>query len=96
MNTSFLRKLGIKKINDGTSTGLKSSNSKQYIESFSPVDGKSIGKVSITTKKEYERVVKQGQKAFATWRTTPAPQRGEIVRQYGNALRDKDGAKSKR
>lgn len=88
MNTSFLKKLGLKKKNDGTSTGLKSSNeSKKYIESYSPVDGKLIGTVSITTKAEYEKVIKKAQKAFTSWQKMPAPKRGEIVRQYGEELR---------
>ena len=84
----FLKKLGLKKNNAGTSTGLKSSDSGKYIESYSPVDGKLIGRVSITTEKEYKKVIKSAKKAFSTWRTMPAPQRGEIVRQYGNALRE--------
>ena len=84
----FLKKLGLKKDNAGTSTGLKSSDSGKYIESYSPVDGKLIGRVSITTEKEYKKVIKSAKKAFTTWRTMPAPHRGEIVRQYGNALRE--------
>ncbi len=93
MSTSFLKSLGLKKKNDGTSTGLKSyAASKEYISSYSPVDGKLIGQVSTTTKKEYERVVAASQKAFATWRTMPAPQRGEIVRQYGEELRNNKDA----
>lgn len=84
----FLKKLGLKKDNAGTSTGLKSSDSGKYIESYSPVDGKLIGRVSVTTEKEYKKVVKTAKKAFTTWRTMPAPHRGEIVRQYGNALRE--------
>jgi aldehyde dehydrogenase (NAD+) len=84
----FLKKLGLKKDNAGTSTGLKSSDSGKYIESYSPVDGKLIGRVSVTTAKEYKKVIKTAKKAFTTWRTMPAPHRGEIVRQYGNALRE--------
>lgn len=88
MNTSFLRKLGLKKKNNGTHTGRKSfAGSKEYITSFSPVDGKEIGSVAVTTKREYERVVKTAQKAFDSWSVLPAPGRGEIVRQYGDTLR---------
>jgi len=88
MTTTFLKKLGLNKKNNGTSTGLKSTAaSKQYIESYSPVDGKLIGSVSVTSKKEYEKVMKTSQKAFESWRLMPAPQRGEIVRQYGEELR---------
>ena len=87
MKKDFLKKLGLKQKNNGTSTGLKSYSSKNYVDSYSPVDGEFIGSVSVTDKKDYERVVKTAQKAFTTWRTMPAPKRGEIVRQYGEALR---------
>ena len=83
----FLPKLGVKKFNNGTITGLKSTNSKNYTPSLSPVDGNLIGAVSNTTPKEYEKVIKTAQKAFETWKMLPAPKRGEIVRQYGECLR---------
>jgi aldehyde dehydrogenase (NAD+) len=57
------------------------------MESYSPVNGDYIGKISSTSKREYENVVRAAQKAFKIWRTVPAPKRGEIVRQYGEALR---------
>ena len=57
IDTRFLTKLGIKKFNNGTSTGLKSSNSKNYQPSPSPVDGHLIGAVSNTTPKEYDKVI---------------------------------------
>ena len=87
MDTSFLKKLGLKKYNAGTSTGLESTKSSKYIKSFSPVDGEFIGSVSKTTRAEYDQVVETAQAAFKVWRKMPAPKRGEIVRQYGNALR---------
>ena len=87
MNTSFLKKLDLHKKNEGTWTGLKSFKSASYIESYSPVDGELIGSVSITSGKDYEKVIKTAQKAFLVWREIPAPKRGEIVRQYGDALR---------
>lgn len=87
IDTKFLNKLGIRKFNNGTSTGQKSTNSKSYQPSQSPVDGNLIGAVSNTTPKEYEKVIRTASKAFDTWRMMPAPKRGEIVRQYGDALR---------
>lgn len=88
MKKDFLRKLGLKQKNNGTSTGLKSTaSSKEYIASYSPVDGSYIGSVSVTSKKEYERVIQTAQKAQIKWQAIPAPQRGEIVRQYGEELR---------
>jgi aldehyde dehydrogenase (NAD+) len=87
IDTRFLNKLGVKKFNNGTITGLKSYNSKHFQPSLSPVDGHLIGAVSNTSAKEYEKVITTAQKAFLEWRTLPAPKRGEIVRQYGDALR---------
>jgi len=87
MNTSFLKKLDLHKKNEGTWTGQKSLKSDTYIESYSPVDGELIGSVSITSKKDYEKVIRTAQKAFSEWREVPAPKRGEIVRQYGDELR---------
>lgn len=87
--TKFLKQLGLKANNQGTSTGQKSfAGSKKNIESFSPADGQKIGKVSITTRKEYDEVIATAQEAYKVWRTIPAPKRGEIVRQYGNELRN--------
>jgi aldehyde dehydrogenase (NAD+) len=87
MNTDFLKKLKLKKVNPGTFTGIESLDSKDYIESYSPVDGAFIGSVSTTTKKEYNQVISQAQKAFTHWKSIPAPKRGEIVRLYGEELR---------
>ncbi len=87
MNTDFLKKLGIKKHNAGTSTGLQSVKSRKYISSHTPVDGSLIGSVSQTTAEQYEQVIEKAQSAFKVWREIPAPRRGEIVRQYGEQLR---------
>lgn len=87
MNTSFLKRLGLGATNPGTWTGQKSFSSKRVIVSYSPVDGKEIGKVSVTGEADYEKIMKAASSAFETWRTWPAPRRGEIVRQYGDVLR---------
>jgi len=83
-----LQQLGIKDINNGTSSGSNNFSNGEIIESFSPVDGKLIAKVKTTTKKDYEQVIEAAGKAFLSFRNMPAPQRGEIVRQFGNKLRD--------
>ena len=80
--------LGVKDINLGTSTGANCFANGPTIDSFSPVDGQKIGSVVCTSKEDYEAVMAAATTAFAEWRTMPAPQRGEIVRQFGNKLRD--------
>ncbi|MEY4595023.1 MAG: hypothetical protein RIQ47_1433, partial [Bacteroidota bacterium] len=83
-----LSALGIKDVNPGTSTGTKwiSSNGK-LLSSTSPVDGLQIAQVNESTPEDYEMVMQTAEAAFKTWRMMPAPKRGEIVRQIGDALR---------
>jgi aldehyde dehydrogenase (NAD+) len=86
----FLKPLAIKLENEGISTGtewIRSGN--EVIESYSPVDGQLIGKVKSADKSSYEAVVKKAEEAFKEWRQWPAPKRGDIVRQIGEALRAK-------
>src|SRR5437762_1535767 len=88
MMKDILQALKINAENDGVSTGsnwLKSKGEK--IASYSPVDGKLIATVSTADKNTYEAVVAKAQEAFAVWRQWPAPKRGEVVRQMGEALR---------
>ena len=80
--------LGVKQVNEGTSTGIDCFSTGELLESYSPVDGKLIASVNTTSKEDYEKVMLTAQNAFAQWRFVPAPQRGEIVRQFGQRLRE--------
>ena len=80
--------LGITDINGGTSTGQNNFGSGELIASYSPVDGKLIGKVRATTAADYDQVMTAATTAFQSFRTKPAPLRGEIVRQFGEKLRE--------
>jgi aldehyde dehydrogenase (NAD+) len=85
---AVLSQLGLQPANRGTSTGTKwlKTNGPALI-STSPVDGKMIGKVQACDKTAFGKVVRQSEQAFLAWRMVPAPQRGEVVRQVGVALR---------
>jgi len=83
-----LVKLGIREENLGTSTGGEFFSAGELLSSYTPVNGSEIAKVRTTTKEDYERVISTAQEAYKTWRLIPAPKRGEIVRQFGNRLRD--------
>lgn len=84
----FLKALKIESINNGVSTGTDwiKSNGKT-IDSISPVDGKKIASVILADTESYETVMKKAEEVFKVWRMMPAPKRGEIVRQIGDALR---------
>jgi len=87
MTKDFLQQLGLHEDNPGTFTGRESTRSNDYLSSYSPVDGELIGRVSITTRAEYDALIEKAQAAFRHWRSVPAPKRGELVRQYGLQLR---------
>ena len=83
-----LQKLGIDVNNLGTSTGSNFFATGDKIDSISPVDGSLIGTVTSTSSEDYEKVIKSAQSAFTFFRTMPAPKRGDMVRQFGNKLRE--------
>ena len=85
----FLKKLKLKDANGGVSTGSEWLETKgKSIESHSPVDGKKIASVQLADRESYEAVIRKAAEAFPVWRSWPAPRRGEIVRQVGDALRE--------
>lgn len=84
---SILKELGIQPVNAGSSTGPDFFAQGETIHSYSPVDGELIASVNCTTKEDYEQVITTAEKAFREWRIVPGPQRGEIVRQFGERLR---------
>jgi aldehyde dehydrogenase (NAD+) len=88
MTIKELKTLGIEIDNLGTSTGSKWFAKGETISSFSPTNGKLIAKVQSTTRKEYDKVINEAEKAKLIWRDIPAPKRGEIVRQLGEKLRE--------
>lgn len=86
---SVLKNLGINETNQAVSTGLNWSSSKnaELKTIYSPVDGEKIAQVKFAAADDYEQVIATAKDAFLTWRMMPAPKRGEIVRQLGEALR---------
>jgi aldehyde dehydrogenase (NAD+) len=86
--SSILKQLRIENINPAFSTGSQwGKTNEKTIDSFSPVDGNKIASVNIASETDYDHIVATAQKAYLEWRTVPAPKRGEMVRQFGEALR---------
>ncbi|MDB6122412.1 MAG: gabD [Pedosphaera sp.] len=84
---ALFKKLGLRETNAGVFCG-EWMGSGKTINSISPIDGKVLAKIKQATPAEYEKVVQRALKAFETWRNVPAPKRGELIRQLGNALRE--------
>ncbi len=88
MITNILQALNILPDNNGVGTGSQWIASKgEKIHSYSPVDGQLIASVTTADKDSYEVVLAKAQEAYTAWRQWPAPKRGEVVRQMGDALR---------
>ena len=86
----FLRELGIQEINSGACAGpgdWSSTQSHELLNVVTPIDGSVIAQVALASTEDYEHVVEIARKNFETWRQTPAPVRGQIVREVGDELR---------
>lgn len=57
------------------------------IESWSPIDGRLLGRVPTIARAPYDAAVEAASRAFLAWRAVPAPRRGELVRLFGEAVR---------
>ncbi len=86
----LLKLLSVQDQNFGSSTGLEwgTTTTEGELKIPSPVDGKHIASVFQSSENDYKKIVETAQAAFLQWRTVPAPQRGDIVRQIGLKLRE--------
>ncbi|KAI1283739.1 putative aldehyde dehydrogenase family 7 member A1 -like protein [Halotydeus destructor] len=84
---AFLRRLGIERTNAGAFNG-SWSPSGPVVKSICPAYNKPIAEVvTADANQDYESAIKASQDAWLSWADIPAPKRGEIVRQIGDALR---------
>jgi aldehyde dehydrogenase (NAD+) len=89
----IFRELGLKARMDGASCGgAWFASGGDLLEVRSPTTGELLGKITQCSAADYNTVMRASQKAFQDWRAVPAPKRGEIVRQVGEALRQKKEA----
>ncbi|XP_078253127.1 alpha-aminoadipic semialdehyde dehydrogenase [Rhinoraja longicauda] len=85
---SWLKELGLKEDNPGVFNGSWGGSGK-VVTSYCPANNEPIARVRQATLQEYEETVQKAKEAWDTWADIPAPKRGEIVRQIGDALRKK-------
>ncbi len=83
-----LKLLGINNINSGVCYGEWVKNpTGEELASINPATEKIIARVKEGGPADYAKVVEHAQTAFQSWRMTPAPKRGEIIRQMGEEFR---------
>ena len=87
----ILQNLGIHHINQSSSTGTlwKTSRNQEGTPIISPVDSQEIARVNFVNQEDYQNTLVTAEAAFKEWRTWPAPKRGDVIRQLGDALRQK-------
>ena len=86
----ILNSCGIKEVNSGACFGdWIEKPSGGELEVYTPIDGSKLASVMMAGADDYEKIMEKSEEAFKTWRMMPAPKRGEIIRQLGNALREK-------
>ena len=89
--SAVLDRLGLAAVNPGVSTGPGDwtlASAATLHASDDPASGQPLAAVQLATDADYDRAVDAARTAFATWRSVPAPKRGELVRDLGQALRD--------
>ena len=86
---TILKNLAVEPKQKGCSAGGQWMGSGSEIAAVSPVDGSLLGNVKTATVEDYENLIERAEHAFLSFRKIPAPQRGELVRQFGNKLREK-------
>jgi len=84
----ILASLGIENKQLGCSTGSKWMGSGEILSTSSPVDGSSLVEVTTTSVEDFETIIESAEKAFQIFKKIPAPKRGDLVRQFGDALRN--------
>ncbi len=87
----ILERLGISKVNAGVCCGVDNwIHDAQGVElrSINPANNEVIAAVVQGAAQSYEGAVAAAQAGFAQWRALPAPKRGELIRDLGNALRE--------
>ncbi len=94
----FLKELGIESVNPGACSGegqWSPVEGRDLLTSYNPTTGEEIASVAQASSEDYEKVMAVATEAFKEWRLVPAPARGLIVRDLGEALRAKKEALGK-
>jgi aldehyde dehydrogenase (NAD+) len=86
----FLKELGIQEINAGACAGpddWSSVSGRDILDVITPIDGSVIAKIALASEQDYDGVIDVAQRSFPEWRLTPAPKRGQVVRETAAEIR---------
>jgi aldehyde dehydrogenase (NAD+) len=83
-----LERLGLSEVNDGAACGGWIATTGRVVASTNPTTGETLASVRLASRDDYDAIVTKQQEVFERWRMLPAPKRGEILREVGDALRE--------
>lgn len=87
-----MKELGLAEVNYGVYRNGEWSGSGEEWTTVNPANNKPIATIKLGTSQDYEECMKAMESEKVRWMKTPAPVRGEIVRQIGEAMRKKKEA----
>ena len=88
MFKDVLQRLGIEETNSGVYDGRWLGPGGGELASINPSTGETIARVRCASRDDYDHTVAAAERAFEKWRMIPPPQRGELIREIGAALRE--------
>ncbi|MBP7149527.1 MAG: aldehyde dehydrogenase family protein [Acidobacteria bacterium] len=59
------------------------------VQSLNPTDGRPLASIRSASAADIDRIIERAHRKFLSWRMVPAPRRGAVVRDLGDALRAK-------
>jgi aldehyde dehydrogenase (NAD+) len=83
-----LKRLGVSELHGVWLGPASSAGSGGVHEGRSPIDGSALGSIEWATAADLAPVAVASRSAFETFRGVPAPRRGELVRRFGQVLRE--------
>ncbi len=87
--SDFFPKLGLTETMSGLAIdGQNPQAGGAPLDIHSPIDGRKLGVVTLASVDDTHRAIEIAEQAFRSWRSVPAPVRGELVRRFGNKLRE--------
>lgn len=86
----LLHRLKIQSLNPGgfSGSGWHSENHQSALTSFCPASGEKLADIATCNLDDYNHIMQRAEEAAQVWKKVPAPKRGEIIRQIGQALRE--------
>ena len=83
----ILKKFNIKELDIVRINFSENGSTNEYIQILTPIDKTFLANIKKTDFDEYQNIINNLKEAESKWKKIPAPQRGELIRLFGEELR---------